>query len=169
MRSVVRVLSSRDCLFAASFLIISSLSLLSAQEYPQDENQDYANDRKKHMTGGVDDPLRAGDPVHTIEFKEQFEHVDGTITHEVLNLLQLHKPVSAGAMPPILGIFMAACLLASVAACYMFGNQCFKPREGRSVDMVLQQIHQHHARPKSLSSPPQYETGSRPPSGRRGL
>jgi hypothetical protein len=36
--------------------------------------------------------------------------------------------VSAGALPPILGVLMAACFLASVAACYMYGNQCFKPR-----------------------------------------
>ncbi len=73
---------------------MSLLSAQEAQEYPQDEDQDYANDRKKHMTGGIDDPLRAGgtfelacsslmfsklrdssvpDPVHTIEFKEKFE------------------------------------------------------------------------------------------------
>jgi len=95
----------------------------------------------------VADPIHESDPVHDPEFRAAFEHVDGSIKNKVLKALQRSTPVTSGALSPALGWFLALCMLAAIATCFMQSNGCFQPRESRAQQYWEKQLQERRARP----------------------
>eukprot|EP00960_Hanusia_phi_P019965 589341-Hanusia_phi.AAC.1 len=74
------------------------------------------------------DPYKDGDPIKQKEYKEQFLHVDGTINEKVLLMIQQYSPLSAGAVPAGLGLFLFLLVVAVTLYSWMRTNMCFEPR-----------------------------------------
>ncbi|EKX42438.1 hypothetical protein GUITHDRAFT_111412 [Guillardia theta CCMP2712] len=126
---------------AMQFLLAMLATTCSATQprAPSSIVQAVQNGRSQALSTEKDPYQDGGDPIKQKEYKEQFLHVDGTINEKVLLMIQQYSPISAGAVPTSLGLFLFLLAISVTLYSWMRSNMCFEPRMNATTERLREE------------------------------